>query len=112
MQIEAWHGISMRMSLVATDSTLVGTGTYNTSTESGGTARITGYVFWQDEAFVPSGNMMPAHPVVVLALTLDNGLSARLDQAVLQGQDTLRGALTFSDEASATYGTMFVRAAR
>jgi hypothetical protein len=100
----------MRISLAARDTKLSGTATYSMTAGAGGTASITGYVFWQDAAFVPSGHVMPAHPVVVLNFALANGTSARFDQAVLQGQDTLSGALTFSDAPFSTYGTSFVRA--
>ena len=61
---------------------------------------------------VPSGHVMPAHPVVVLNFAFANGTSAPFDEAVLQGQDTLSGALTFSDAPFSTYGTSFVRAAQ
>ena len=98
----------MRLSLAARDTTLSGTATSSPE----GTARITGYVFWQDAAFVPSGHVMPAHPVVVLTFAFANGTSAHFDQAVLQSQDTLSGALTFSDAPFSTYGTSFVRAAQ
>jgi hypothetical protein len=110
IEIETWRGISIRISLTARDSTLSGTATYNMTSGAAATASITGYVFWQDAGFVPSGNVMPAHPVVVLNFSLADGRSARFDQAVLQGQDTLSGALTFSDAPSSTYGTSFVRA--
>lgn len=111
-EVENWQGISMRISLAARDTTLSGTATYNRTNAGTGTASITGFVFWQDSGFVPSGNVMPAHPVVVLNLAFSNGMTARFDQAVLRQQDTLSGALTFSGEPFTTYGTTFVRAAQ
>ena len=102
----------MRISLAARDTTLSGTAAYSMTNAGTGTASITGFVFWQDSGFVPSGNVMPAHPVVVLNLAFSNGTTARFDQAVLRKQDTLSGALTFSGEPFQTYGTTFVRAAR
>jgi len=111
-EVETWQGISMRISLAAVDTKLSGTATYSMTGAGTGTASITGYVFWQDAAAVPSGNVMPAHPVVVLNLAFSNGMTARFDQAVLREKDTLSGALTFSGEPFKTYGTTFVRAAR
>ena len=111
-EVETWRGISMRISLAARDTTLSGTAIYSTHTSTEGTASIAGYVFWQDAANVPSGHVMPAHPVVVLNFAFANGTSAPFDEAVLQGQDTLSGALTFSDAPFSTYGTSFVRAAQ
>ena len=111
-EVETWRDISIRMSLAATDTTLSGTATYAMTDGSIGTASITGYVFWQGSAFVPLGNVMPAHPVAVLNLAFSNGMAARFDQAVLLEQDTLSGALTFAGEPFKTYGTRFVRAVR
>ena len=111
-EVETWRGISMRISLAASNTTLSGTATYSMRGSTEETASITGYVFWQDAAFVPSGQVMPSHPVVVLNFAFANGTSGRFDQAVLQGQDTLSGALTFSDAPFSTYGTSFVRAAQ
>lgn len=106
---ETWRGLSIQISLAASDTTLQGSGTYSTTGRTGAIPSITGYVFWQDAVFVPSGQVMPAHPEVVLDLVLDNGLSAHFDQAVLINHDTLRGALTFSDSTYKSYGTSFAR---
>ncbi len=106
---ETWRGLSLQLSLAASDTTLRGSGTYSTSGRTGAIPDITGYVFWQDSAFVPSGHVMPAHAVVVLDLTFDTGPSARFDQGVLIGHDTLSGVLTFADAPYASYGTRFVR---
>ena len=111
-EVQNWKGISMRISLAAMDTTLAGTATYSMTGAGTGTASISGYVFWQDAAFVPSGNVMPAHPVVVLNLAFSDGTRARFDQALLQKQDTLSGALTFSSEPFNSYGTTFVRTVR
>ena len=111
-EVETWQGISLRIALTAKDTTLSGTATYSPTEGSVGTARITGYVFWQNSAVVPSGNVMPAHSVVVLHLAFSNGTSARFDQAVLREQDTLSGALTFSGDPFTTYGTTFLRVPR
>jgi hypothetical protein len=110
-EVQAWRGISLQISLGAVDTTLSGTATYNTTDAGSGTAQITGYVVRQDAAFVPSGEVSPAHPIVVLNFTFSNGLAARFDQAVLPEQNKLTGALTFSDEPFKTYGTTFLRAA-
>lgn len=99
----------MQISLTASDTTLAGSATYTMTGGTGGTANVTGYVFWQDSATVPSGRMMPAHSVVVLHFAFSDGRSARFDQAVLRGQDTLSGALTFDDQPSSSYGATFTR---
>ena len=109
-EIESWGGLSMQISLAASDTTLAGSATYTVTGGTGGTANVTGYVFWQDSAAVPSGQMMPAHSVVVLYFAFSDGRSARFDQAVLRGQDTLSGALTFDDQPSSSFGATFVRA--
>lgn len=109
-EVETWRGISMQILLTARDTTLSGSATYSMTNAAGGTARITGYVLQQDAAFVPSGVVVPAHPVVVLNLELSNGLTVRFDQAVLPEQNTLTGALTFSDEPFKSYQTTFRRA--
>lgn len=112
-EVEAWRGLSMQMTLVARDTTLSGSATYGVTGASGSTtgrATITGYVFRQDSMPTPAGFMMPAHPVVVLYFAFGDGTSARFDQAVLRGHDTLSGALTFSDHPYDSYGTSFVRA--
>ena len=108
-EIEAWRGTSMRISLIARDTTLFGTAAY-TTTSGTGTASISGFVFWQQSAAVPSGRVEPAHPAVVLNFALSNGTSARFDQGVFAGRDTLSGVLTFSDAPFTAYGTSFVRA--
>jgi hypothetical protein len=108
-EIESWRGLSIQISLTASDTTLAGLATYAVSGGTSGTANVTGYVFWQDSAAVPSGQMMPAHPVAVLHLAFSDGSSARFDQAVLRGQDTLSGALTFDDQPYSSYGATFVR---
>ncbi len=107
---QTWRNISLQVSLAARDTTLTGSATYRVTGGSTGTATVSGYVFWQDSAFVPSGHMMPAHSVVVLDFAFDDGNSARFNQGVLSGPNTLIGALTFSAAASASYGTSFVRA--
>ena len=108
-EVETWRGISMQVSLAASDTSLAGSATYTGSGGTQGTAAVTGYVSWQDAMPVPSGGVMPAHPVVVLLFAFSDGTSARFDQAVLQGQDSLSGALTFSDQATTAYGTTFTR---
>lgn len=108
-EIDTWRGISIQMSLTASDTILQGSGTYSTTGHAGAIPSITGYVFWQDSAFVPSGHVAPAHPEVELDLAFDNGLSAHFDQGVLINHDTLRGALTFSDSTHKSYGTSFAR---
>lgn len=102
------RGIAMKMSLSASDTTLAGSGTYST-TGGSGTAKVTGYVFWQDSVLAPTGAIYPAHPVVVLDLALDDGLSAHIDQAVFLQPDTLSGVLAFSDDASHAYSVSFAR---
>jgi hypothetical protein len=74
-----------------------------------GAVEIRGFVFWQDESFPPSGFVVPAQPVVVLDFTFDNGRTARFDQAILSGADTLNGALTFSEDKFHSYGVSFAR---
>ncbi len=108
-EVQTWRGMSIQMSLGAADTTLRGSGTYRTIGQTGAIPRITGYVVWQDSAFVPSGGVMPAHPEVVLDLAFDKGLAARFDQGVLLGHDTLSGGLTFSDSTYVSYGTSFAR---
>jgi hypothetical protein len=108
-EIESWRGLSMQISLAASDTTLAGSAAYTVSGGASETANVTGYVFWQDSAAVPSGQMMSAHPVVVLHFAFSDGRSARFDQAVLRGQDTLSGALTFDDQPSSSYGATFIR---
>ena len=108
-EIESWGGRSMQISLTASDTTLAGSATYPVTGGTGGTAKVTGYVFWQDSATVPPGRMMPAHSVVVLHFAFSDGRSARFDQAVLRGQDTLSGALTFDDQPFSSYGATFTR---
>lgn len=108
--VQALRGISMQFSVAARDTTLFGTVKYSMPPGVEDTASVTGYVFWQNAAAVPSGHTMPAHPVVVLNFTFANGLSAHFDQGVLQGRDTLLGVLTFSDSPFVAYGTGFVRA--
>ncbi len=108
-EIETWRGLSLRMSLAASDTTLRGSGTYATTGRTGAIPSITGYTVWRDSAFVPSGHVLPAHAEVVLNLAFDNGLAARFDQGVLLGQDTLSGVLTFADSAYTSYGTRFAR---
>ena len=109
-ETQTWRNISLQVSLAASDTTLAGSATYDVTGGAAGTANVTGYVFWQDSAFVPSGHVVPAHAVVVLDFAFDNGTSAHFDQGALSGQNALSGALTFSDDASASYGTTFVRA--
>ncbi len=109
-ETQTWQNISLQVSLAAGDTTLSGSGTYDVIGGAAGTANVTGYVFWQDSAFVPAGFVMPAHPVLVLDFAFDDGTSAHFDQGVLSGPDALGGALTFSDDPSASYGTTFARA--
>ena len=47
--------------------------------------------------------------VIVLHFAFSDGRSARFDQAVLRGQDTLSGALTFDDQPFSSYGATFTR---
>src|SRR4051812_14480144 len=110
-EVESWRGMSLRISVAASDTILSGSATYTMAGGTSGTARVDGYVFWQDSTPVPSGHVMPAHPVAVLYLKFSDGTSARFDQAVLRGQDTLSGALTFDDQAYASYGASFIRTA-
>lgn len=100
--------ISMDMSLTASDTTLTGTATYSTSGGSG-QAQVAGYVFWQPSGYVPAGHVTVSHPEVVLDLTLDDGLSAHIDQATLLEPDTLSGVLVFSDDSSASWDASFAR---
>lgn len=109
-EVQTWTGRSIHMSLAARDTTLFGSGTYSDTTGRAGSAQISGYVFWQDSVFVPSGHMEPAHPVVVLHISFSDGTSAVFDQATIQQHTTLYGVLTFSTNGSASYGTAFVRA--
>ena len=108
-ETQTWRNISLQLSLSARDTTLAGTGTYTVTGLRTGTARVTGYVFWEDSGFVPSGHVVPAHAVVVLDFAFDDGTSAHFDQGTLSPQGTLSGVLTFSDDASTSYGTTFVR---
>jgi len=102
----------MQIVLAARDTTLAGSATYSAAGGTGGTANVTGYVFWQDAGFVPAGYVIPAHPVVVPDLGFGDGSSARFDQGVLSGQGDLSGVLIFSDDSSTSYGTTFVRNAQ
>lgn len=101
---------SVQMHLSAHDTTLSGTGTYSTTGSSIGAVEIRGFVFWRDSFFAPSGFVIPAEPVVVLDFSFDNGRTAHFDQAILAGQDTLNGVLTFSEDKFRSYGVSFIRA--
>ena len=109
METQAWRNVQMQVSLSAFDTRLFGSANYWGTGLGAGTAKVTGYVFWQDAGNVPSGRVMPAHPVVVLDFAFDDGTSAHFDQGTLSPQGTLSGVLTFSDDASTSYGTIFIR---
>lgn len=111
--LEQWRGVSIDMWLAAKDTTLSGTASWGSAVAGSftrGTGTISGYVFGADSGAAPSGYVIPPHPAVVLTFAFSDGTSARLDQAVLRGRDTLSGALTFSDAPSTSYGATFVRA--
>jgi hypothetical protein len=108
-QVHAANGTSLQVHLSAHDTTLSGSGMYSTTPAAVGAVAIRGFVFWQEESFPPSGFVVPAHSVVVLDFTFDNGRTARFDQAILAGADTLKGALTFSEAKFTTYGVSFAR---
>ena len=109
-QVRAANGTSLQVHLSAHDTTLSGSGTYSTTTPAAiGAVEIRGFVFWQDTSYPPSGFVVPAHPVVVLDFTFDNGRTARFDQAILAGADTLNGVLTFSEDKFYSYGVSFAR---
>ncbi len=108
--MQTWRGVAIRMSLTARDTTLVGSGSYSDTSGAGGTAQVTGFVFWQDSGFVPAGYVVPPHPVVVLQFAFGNGKAATFDQGVIDQRNTLSGVLTFADDSFTSYGTTFVRA--
>src|SRR5450759_1521235 len=108
-QVRTANGTSLQVHLSAHDTTLSGSGTYSTTTPAAiGAVEIRGFVFWQDTSFPPSGFVVPAEPVVVLDFTFDNGRTARFDQAILAGADTLNGVLTFSEDKFYSYGVSSV----
>ena len=108
-QLQPANGVSVRMTLSARDTILTGTGTFTAAGGAGGTTQVAGFVFWRDPVSSPNG-IMPAEPSTILDFTFQNGVAARFDQAKLFGRDTLAGVLTFSSNASASYGVVFVRA--
>jgi hypothetical protein len=108
-QVRAANGTSLQVHLSANDTTLSGSGTYSTTPAAVGAVEIRGFVFWRDSLFAPSGFVVPAEPVVVLDFTFDDGRTARFDQAILAGADTLNGVLTFSEDKSYSYGISFAR---
>jgi hypothetical protein len=108
-QVSAANGTSLQVHLSAHDTTLSGSGTYSTTPATVGAVEIRGFVFWQDTSFPPSGFVVPAQPVLVLDFTFDNGRTARFDQAMLAGADTLKGVLTFSGDEFTSYGVSFAR---
>ncbi len=109
-EVQTWDGVAIQMSLTAHDSSLAGFGIYSDTSAVGGTAQVTGFVFWQDSTFVPAGYVIPAHPVVVLHFAFSSGRSATFNQGVIEQQNTLSGVLIFADDTSASFGTSFVRA--
>ena len=109
MQLEPVNGRSVRMTLSARDTILTGTGTFSATGGPGGATQIAGFVFWRDALASPAG-LLPAEPITVLNFTFADGVTARFDQAKLFGQDTLKGALTYSSNESVSYGVSFVRA--
>ena len=108
-QLRPANGVSVRMTLAARDTILTGTGTFIATDGTDGTTQVAGFVFWRAAASSPNG-IMPAAPIAILNLTFQNGVAARFDQAKLFGRDTLAGVLTFSSNASVSYGVEFVRA--
>jgi hypothetical protein len=109
-QVRAANGTSLQVHLSAHDTKLSGSGTYSTTTPAAvGAVEIRGFVFWQDSLLAPSGFVVPAQPVVVMDFTFENGRTARFDQAILAGADTLNGTLTFSEDKFHTYGVSFAR---
>jgi hypothetical protein len=106
-QVGSPGGINFFIALAAHDTSLVGSGSYTTTSGATGTVSVRGFVFWRDSFPVPSGFEVPAAPSIVLNLTFANR-TARLDQANVPG-DTLNGALTFSEDPFTTYVVKFGR---
>lgn len=105
---QAPSGISLDMSLNASDMALSGAASVR-SPSANADADVHGRVEWR-AAFASPGGPIPAQPVVVLSLSLSTGGMARFDQGTLRA-DTLRGALTFLNDSTRSYGLTLVRAA-
>jgi hypothetical protein len=109
-EVEAWRGDRLTFMLSARDTSLVGSAAYeDTTSKTGGTGTVSGYVFWQGDVNTPGG-VMPAQPVVVLNLAFDDGTTAHFDQGRFSMPDHLQGVLTFSaDTEAVSYVTDFAR---
>ena len=106
-QVGSPGGINFFIALAAHDTSLVGSGSYTTTSGATGTVSVRGFVFWRDSFPAGTGGEAPAASSIVLNLTFANR-TARLDQANVPG-DTLNGALTFSEDPFTTYVVKFGR---
>ena len=100
-------GTNFVVTLAAHDASLIGSGSYASTSGMSGRTTILGIVSWRDSFFAPSGFEVPAAPTITLDFTFGNR-TARLDQATISG-DTMNGAITFSEDPFTTYVVKFSR---
>src|SRR5262249_20265783 len=100
-EVGAPGGTGFFVTLGAHGTSLVGGGSYTTTTGTSGAVDVRGFVFWRDSFFAPSGYEIPATSNVVLDFTFANR-SAHLNQGSLSG-DTLTGVITFSEDPFTAY---------